>query len=93
MSRLLLWLCWIPVAAAAEVQPLPALDAPRPAPAFELNDTEGRSHTLADYAGQVLVVNFWATWCPPCVKEMPALNRLQQQAGGPVQVLGVNMGE
>lgn len=79
---------------AAEGGPLTPLDSPRPAPEFSLADTAGDTHTLADYRGRVLVVNFWATWCPPCVKEMPALDRLQQQLGeAGVQVVGINMGE
>lgn len=48
----------------------------RPAPAVSFTDAEGRPHSFTDFAGQGLVVNFWATWCPPCVAEMPALDRL-----------------
>ena len=43
------------------------------APELTLNDTEGISRSLADYRGQVVLVNLWATWCIPCTKEMPAL--------------------
>lgn len=58
---------------------LGALDefAPRPLPAHGFLDAEGAAKTLGDFAGQGLVVNFWATWCPPCVAEMPALSRAQ----------------
>ena len=52
-----------------------------PAPPFELLDLEGRPHRLSDFAGQVVVLNFWATWCPPCVEEMPSLQRLQDLLG------------
>lgn len=48
----------------------------RPAPAVSFTDAEGKPHSFTDFAGQGLVVNFWATWCPPCVAEMPALDRL-----------------
>lgn len=48
----------------------------RPAPAVSFTDVEGKPHSFTDFAGQGLVVNFWATWCPPCVAEMPALDRL-----------------
>lgn len=44
-----------------------------PAPELTLTDTQGVSHSLADYRGQVVLVNLWATWCPPCKQEMPAL--------------------
>ena len=44
-----------------------------PAPALTLTDTLGISHALADYRGQVVLVNLWATWCPPCKEEMPTL--------------------
>jgi len=44
-----------------------------PAPELTLTDLEGVTHSLADYRGQVLLVNLWATWCPPCKAEMPTL--------------------
>lgn len=43
------------------------------APALTLADTQGKSHSLADYHGKIVLVNLWATWCPPCKEEMPAL--------------------
>ncbi len=52
-----------------------------PAPGFELADLEGNRHRLADFAGQVVVLNFWATWCPPCVDEMPSLQQLADRLG------------
>ena len=56
----------------------PALGAPDAA--FE--DAAGQSVKLDDFRGKVVVLNFWATWCPPCVKEMPALDKLQAELGG-----------
>ncbi|MCI5220616.1 MAG: TlpA family protein disulfide reductase [Candidatus Electrothrix sp. LOE2] len=47
-----------------------------PAPDFTLVDIEGKTWTLADLKGQVVFLNFWATWCPPCVSEMPAMQNL-----------------
>ena len=59
-------------------------------PDFTLADTDGSPVSAADFDGQLLLVNFWATWCAPCVEEMPMLSRLQaglRQAG--LQVVGI----
>lgn len=48
------------------------------APDLPLTDFEGKSYKLSELTGQVVVVNFWATWCPPCVKEMPVLQEFAQ---------------
>ena len=56
-------------------------DAPAQ-PAVAYVDENGAEVRLSDYRGQVILVNFWATWCGPCVEEMPALNRLQAEMGG-----------
>ena len=55
---------------------------PTPAPAFAFTDAEGRRLTLADYKGRGVVVNFWATWCGPCVEELPSLDRLARAVAG-----------
>lgn len=63
------------------------------APDFTLTSTTGETVSLSDYRGQVVVLNFWATWCGPCRYEMPALQRVSQELNGPAVVLGVNQGE
>jgi len=66
--------------------------SPAPPPAAPFVDAEGKPVTLADFKGQVLVVNLWATWCAPCVAEMPTLAKLQQEfAGQPVKVVAVSV--
>lgn len=57
-----------------------------------LPDAGGKPHELSEWQGKTLVVNFWATWCPPCVDEMPELVELQKDmAGSNVQVLGIGI--
>lgn len=58
-----------------DVEPAPAKNGPA-APNFTLKDLEGRTVSLSDNRGKVVLVNIWATWCPPCVAETPSLNKL-----------------
>jgi thiol-disulfide isomerase/thioredoxin len=67
---------------------------PRPAPAFTLKDLEGRAVNLADYRGKVVLLDFWASWCVPCVASMPALQRLHDKyAARGFAVVGVAIDE
>ena len=67
---------------------------PKPAPDFTLQDLEGNTHALSDYTGKVLILNFWATWCIPCKKEIPSLQRAWEQLQGEgIQLLAVDFGE
>lgn len=50
-------------------------------PDFNFPDTSGRQHAISEWRGKVLVINFWATWCPPCLKEMPVFSDLQKLFG------------
>jgi thiol-disulfide isomerase/thioredoxin len=60
------------------------------APQFALKDVNGRTVRLSDYKGKVVLINFWATWCPPCRAEMPELVRLQREHGKEgLQIIGV----
>lgn len=50
---------------------------PKPVPSFVFEDETGTQHALSDYRGKFILLNVWATWCPPCAEEMPALDALQ----------------
>jgi thiol-disulfide isomerase/thioredoxin len=64
------------------------------APELSVRDARGDVRRLADYKGQALVLNFWATWCEPCLAEMPSLEDLERKlAGRPFKVLAVNFAE
>ena len=79
--------------AAAKPEPISIamLETPRPVPATVFKDAADADQTLANFNGKVLVVNFWATWCAPCVKEMPTLDALEAKLGGPdFQVLTIS---
>jgi thiol-disulfide isomerase/thioredoxin len=58
-------------------------DEPRPLADIAFATADGESGSLSDYRGKVVLVNIWATWCPPCREEMPTLDRLQAELGGP----------
>jgi peroxiredoxin len=63
-----------------------------PAPAFQLNSNAGKPLALADFRGQIVLLNFWASWCGPCRQEMPILEQLNRQYHGKgVTLLGVNV--
>lgn len=90
-----------PVAATTDVAA--ALDAAEPAPAntvipdrlpaLSLPDLQGRLHALDGYSGQPTLFNFWATWCAPCLREIPLLNRLTRSPGAdgskPPRIVGI----
>jgi len=61
---------------------------------FTLMSAQGTDISLSDYEGKFVLLNFWATWCPPCVKEMPALNELHNKLNGSsgFEVVGVHVG-
>ena len=57
---------------------------------FQLLDLSGQKHALSDYRDRWVIINFWATWCGPCIKEIPELVELQRKYRTTVQVLGIN---
>ena len=83
----MLALLWSTHLSAAGLESRPA----QVAPAFLAKDLAGQSHTLADYRGKVVLLNFWASWCPPCRREMPSMERLRlKMAGRPLVILALD---
>jgi thiol-disulfide isomerase/thioredoxin len=66
---------------------------PKPAPAFTVKDLDGREISAASLRGKVVVVNFWATWCPPCRAEIPDLVALQEKYKDTLQIIGISEDE
>ena len=93
------FLCWLTVGVAAPMQiPVPELSydltklkTPVKAPEFTLPDMDNEMHSLKDYSGKVIMLNFWATWCPPCRREMPSMEAVYQTfKGQPFVVIAIN---
>jgi peroxiredoxin len=73
---------------------LAAVQPPRPAPDFSLPDMDGKLYKLSDYRGKVVLLNFWATWCPPCRHEMPSMEKLHRELKDkPFQILACDQQE
>lgn len=67
-------------------------DSPKPLPEIQFENGQGEGMSLADFRGKVVLLNFWATWCAPCRREMPTLDRLQAELGGPdFQVVALSL--
>ena len=80
----------VSVAPNAEVVPSPQagfsftpLEQPRALPEIHFVDADGRALSMADFRGRLVLLNIWATWCGPCRRETPALDRLEAKLGGP----------
>ncbi|MHB1213409.1 MAG: TlpA family protein disulfide reductase [Thiobacillus sp.] len=71
-----------------------AAHAATPAPALKAQDLTGAPRTLADYRGKVVLLNFWASWCPPCLREMPSMERLRlKMARRPLAIVALDSAE
>src|SRR5579863_3103966 len=78
--------------AQGEIAALSVAKTPRPATALTFAGPDGQKLSLADFKGRAVLLNLWATWCVPCRSEMPALDKLQAEAGGPkFEVVTVNV--
>jgi len=80
----------LPTPPAAAVLPFDWNDPSHPPPALTFTDRDGNPLTLADFAGRPVLVNLWATWCAPCLKEMPMLDALAAAVGDGLPVLALN---
>lgn len=90
-SILLLGFTFTQTSSASELQ---EYRAETPTPPLELNDMHGKPHSLSDYSGKVVLVNFWAGWCHPCIQEIPELIHLAEiLEDKPFVILAVNVGE
>lgn len=74
---------------AAKVGPEVGMEAP----GFSLINMNDQEVNLSDYRGQKVFLNFWASWCPPCRKEMPDMQKLHEEYGDEIAILAVNIGE
>ncbi len=83
-----------PLASLLRAAGLAAVSPPSPAADFQLADLQGKTWRLHDQRGRVVFLNFWATWCPPCIHEMPTMERLYQTLRHrPFVMWAVNMQE
>jgi thiol-disulfide isomerase/thioredoxin len=94
IKRLLITVVLISVSGMLQAANLKAVEDNVAAPSLVLKDLQGKQHDLNDYKGQVVLVQFWATYCGPCRKEMPSMNKMMKEMGDvPFKILAVDMGE
>lgn len=91
LSKLVLAVAMALLPFALSIQPVGAQapagfavhESPRPLPDIQFENSQGEAMSLADFHGKIVLLNLWATWCAPCRREMPTLERLQATLGGP----------
>ena len=76
---------------AFSISPLSAIERGKTAPDFEAVDFDGRQVKLSNFKGKPILLNFWATWCPPCLKELPEFQRFFDEHGEDVNIVAVNL--
>jgi thiol-disulfide isomerase/thioredoxin len=77
--------------ADVEEVPVSGLEKGKQAPDFTLPSIDGKQTSLADFQGKKVILNFWATWCPPCKAEMPEMQKFHEQYGKDVSIVAVNL--
>jgi len=88
---LIFFTLFAPALNAEQMTPLPDN---KPAPALLLPDMDGVKHDIRDYRGRPVIINFWATWCPPCRRELPSMNRAWKKIKDEgIVMLAVDVGE
>lgn len=95
MLKYVLVVCLLLVSSVVTAGQLLHAVADKPVAAnFSLKDVDGVIHRLSDYRGKVVVLNFWATWCPPCREELPSMERAHKLlVGEPIKIVAINVGE
>ena len=88
-----IWASREPAGATASIALPPAPAAGHPAPGFKLQTVAGESFALASLHGTPVILNFWATWCPPCRAELPELQAAGNRYAGQVAIVGVDQAE
>ncbi len=83
----------VTILAAGQTQTFQVLGVGEQAPNFTLTNLDGRPISLSNYRGKVVLINFWTTWCPSCITEMPEYERVYQQYNSEFVVLGINLQE
>lgn len=82
------------IAGVGAITRVESAPAPNVAPVFSWKDVAGNEHSLEDYRGKVVLVNFWGTWCPPCRRELPGLAKIRKELGTKqMEIIGINVGE
>ncbi|MFK5950727.1 MAG: TlpA disulfide reductase family protein [Methylococcales bacterium] len=94
IKRLFLFSVLFFITSSLQATNLKVFVANTPTPPLKLTDLQGKTHDLNDYKGQVVLVQFWATYCGPCRKEMPSMNKMIKKMGDvPFKILAIDMGE